>query len=208
MFIIKKNDVYEVELINKGKIKSIVRFKGEDILIDNGNIYYSKQEANFAKSEKRIIREFKNKNTNKSGYGTCHYCGKKIHKDSCTVDHIQPLSSFGGRRKIREDKDLWKLAWDKDYNLVLACEECNSEKDNLNANVFEHKLSILDRKAKLLNMRKTKKSAAECYGRENNRKVGFGISTSGSKHNYFSALYMARTDSNILDKNLILNGNY
>ena len=53
-------------------------------------------------------------------------------------------------------------------------------------------------------MKKMRKSASECYGNENNRKVGFGISTSGSKHNYFSALYMARTDSNVLDKNLIL----
>lgn len=204
MFIIKKNNIEEVELINKGKLKSLVRFKNEDILIDNGNIYYSKHEANIAKSEKKIIRDFKNANTNKSGYGYCHYCGKKIHKDSCTVDHIQPLSSFGGKRKVRDNKNLWKLAWDKEYNLVLACEECNSEKDNLNVNVFEHKLSILDRKAKMLNMKKMRKSATECYGSENNRKVGFGISTSGNKHNYFSAMYMAKADSNILDKSLIL----
>ena len=107
MFIIKKNNIEEVELINKGKIKSLVRFKNEDILIDNGNIYYSKHEANVAKAEKKIIRDFKNANTNKSGYGYCHYCGKKIHKDSCTVDHIQPLSSFGGKRKVRDNKNLW-----------------------------------------------------------------------------------------------------
>lgn len=53
MFIIKKNNIEEVELINKGKLKSLVRFKNKDILIDNGNIYYSKQEANVAKAEKR-----------------------------------------------------------------------------------------------------------------------------------------------------------
>ena len=53
-------------------------------------------------------------------------------------------------------------------------------------------------------MKKMRRSASECYGNESNKKVGFGISTSGSKHNYFSALYMARTDSNVLDKNLIL----
>ena len=40
MFIIKKNNIEEVELINKGKLKSLVRFKNEDILIDNGNIYF------------------------------------------------------------------------------------------------------------------------------------------------------------------------
>ena len=57
-------------------------------------------------------------------------------------------------------------------------------------------------------MKKMKNSSSECYGSENNRKVGFGISTAGNKHNYFSALYMARTDSNVLDKNLILSGNY
>ena len=49
-----------------------------------------------------------------------------------------------------------------------------------------------------------KKIETEFYVSENNRKVGFGISTSGNKHNYFSAMYMARADSNILDKNLIL----
>ena len=204
MFIIKKNNIEEVDLINKGNVKSLVRFKNEDILIDNGNIFYSRHEANMARAEKKITRDFKNANTNKNGYGSCHYCNKKIHKDSCTIDHIQSLKSFGGRRKVRENIDIWRIAWDKEYNLVLACEECNSEKDNLNVNVFEHKLSILDRKAKMLNMKKTRKSAIECYGREHNRKVGFGISTSGNKHNYFSALYMAKTDSNILDKNLIL----
>ena len=204
MFIIKKNNIEEVELINKGKEKSLVKFRDEKILIDNSNIYYSKQEARIAKMEKRIIRDFKNAHTNKSGYGYCYYCNKKIHKDSCTVDHMQPLKSFGGRRKVRENKEIWDIAWDKEYNLVLACEECNSEKDNLNINVFEHKLAILDRKAKILNMKKTKRSSTECYGLEHNRKVGFGISTAGKKHNYFSALYMAQKDSNILDKNLIL----
>ena len=203
MFIIKKTDIEEVELINRGNIKSLVRHKGEDILMDNGSIYYTKQEANAAIAEKRIIRDFKKTNTNKNGYGTCHYCGKRIHKDSCTVDHVQPLSSFGGKRKIREDKILWKLAWEKD-NLVLACEECNCEKDNIRVNIFEDKLAKLDKKAKLLNMKKTRKSAIGCSSRENNKKVGYCISTSGSEHNYFSALYMARADSNILDKNLIL----
>lgn len=204
LFIIRKNKIEEVELVNKGKVKSLVRFKDEDILIDNGNIFYSKQEANIAKSEKRITKEVKNERTNKNGYGCCHYCGTRIHKDNCTIDHIQPLASFGGKRALRKKIDLWRIAWDKEHNLVLACEECNSEKDNLNAKVFEHKLSILNRKARLLNMKKTRKSAIECYGNENNRKVGFGISTSGNKHNYFSAMYMAKADSNILDKSLIL----
>ena len=204
MFIIKKNNIEEIELINKGNVRSLVRFKNNEFLVDNGNIYKTKHEANIARAEKKIIRDFKIANTNKNGYGTCNYCGKRIHKDSCTVDHIQPLKSFGGRRKVREDNTLWKIAWDKEYNLVLACEECNSEKDNIRANVFEHKLAVLDRKAKRLNMKKMRKSASECYGHEHNRKVGFGISTSSNKHNYFSALYMARTDSNVLDKNLIL----
>ena len=54
MFIIKKNNIVEVEMINKGNVKSLVRFKGKDLLIDNGNIYYSKQEANMARAEKKI----------------------------------------------------------------------------------------------------------------------------------------------------------
>lgn len=202
-YIIKKNKIEEVGILNKGNEKSLVKFKDEELLIKNSNIYYSSNEANMAKSELKVIKDFKKNNTNKSGYGYCHYCGKKIHKDSCTVDHIQSLYSLGGRRNLREDVELWRLAWDKD-NLVLSCEECNSEKDNLDVDVFMHKLSILDRKAKILNMRKLKKSAQECYGKENNRKVGFGISTAGNKNNYFSAMYMACTDSNVLDKNLII----
>ena len=204
MFIIKKNNIEEVELINKGNEKSLVKFKDVEILIDNGNVYYSKQEARMAKMEKKIIRDFKNTHTNKSGYGHCHYCNKKIHKDSCTVDHLEPLKNFGGKRHLREDRELWNIAWDRDYNLVLACSECNEEKDDLNVNMFERKLARLDRKAKLLNMKKTKKSSMECYRLKLNRKVGFGISTASDKHNYFSAMYMAQKDSNILDKNLIL----
>lgn len=203
-YIIKKNKIESIKIINKGKQKSLVKLNKEELLIDNGNIYYSKNEANVAKQEKQIVKNFKLDNTSKNGYGLCAYCGKKIHKDNCTVDHIQPLSSFGGKRNLRNDRELWKLAWDRDYNLAISCEECNSEKDNLNVNLFEHKLSILDRKAKILNMNKLKKSSEECIGKDNNRKVGFGISTSGNKHNYFSALYMAKSDSNILDKNLIL----
>lgn len=203
-YILKKNRVESVKILNKGNIKSLVDLKGEEFLVDNGNIYNSKNEANVAKQEKQIIKDFKNDNTNKNGYGLCAYCGKKIHRDNCTVDHIQPLHSFGGKRHLRDNHELWSVAWDKEYNLALACEECNSEKDNLNVNLFEHKLSILDRKAKLLNMKKLKKSSEECFGKENNRKVGFGISTSSNKHNHFSAMYMAKADSNILDKNLIL----
>ena len=75
--------------------------------------------------------------------------------------------------------------------------------------IFESGLEKLERKAAILNLKKIKKSGIECYGYENNRKVGFGISTSqyskiGKKHNDYSAMYLAQKDSRIIPLNLIL----
>lgn len=50
--------------------------------------------------------------------GHCGYCGKKLHRDTMTVDHIVPVSRGGGNSL---------------ENLMPSCRECNEAKaaDNL-----------------------------------------------------------------------------
>jgi hypothetical protein len=48
--------------------------------------------------------------------GRCGYCGKDIPQKEATIDHILPKSRGG--------KTTWK-------NVVLACKDCNSKKDNM-----------------------------------------------------------------------------
>ena len=103
MYIVRKNQIERVVLVKKYDSKSLVKSGIEEILIDNSNIYDTREEANMAKKEIQITRDFKNKSANKQGYCTCEYCNKKIHKSSATIDHIIPLKHFGGRRKLRED---------------------------------------------------------------------------------------------------------
>lgn len=47
--------------------------------------------------------------------GTCQYCLEKIPFSAATKDHVYPKSLGGGNEQ---------------YNLVLACQPCNSAKDN------------------------------------------------------------------------------
>ena len=209
MYIVRKNQIERVVIVKKYDSKSLVKSGIEEILMDNNNIYNSREEANMAKKEIQITRDFKNKSANKQGYCVCEYCNKKIHKSSATIDHIIPLKHFGGRRKLREDIKKWEEAWDVETNIVIACKECNEEKAIMPLKIFESGLEKLERKAAILNLKKIKKSGIECYGYENNRKVGFGISTSqyskiGKKHNDYSAMYLAQKDSRIIPLNLIL----
>lgn len=46
----------------------------------------------------------------------CCYCGKKLYRDQCTIDHIIPKAK-GGR-------DTWE-------NMVTSCSKCNIEKGGL-----------------------------------------------------------------------------
>jgi 5-methylcytosine-specific restriction endonuclease McrA len=52
---------------------------------------------------------------NKRSNGICHYCQKKFPVEELTMDHIVPL--------IRGGKSIKS-------NLVPACKECNSKKQN------------------------------------------------------------------------------
>ena len=48
---------------------------------------------------------------------TCQYCGKKMHKKACTLDHVIPISRGGGSTF---------------ENTVCACNTCNALKGNTN----------------------------------------------------------------------------
>lgn len=75
----------------------------------------------------KYIRK-KRKNTNstlhekiKKLYNTCFYCGEQLEEDEKTIDHIIPLSKGGA---------------DKEYNLCVACEDCNNKKANMPLNEY------------------------------------------------------------------------
>lgn len=57
----------------------------------------------------------------------CQYCGEKLAKGQCTLDHIIPVSKGG--------KNRWE-------NSVCACKKCNSEKGNN----FNHEIGYKLRK--------------------------------------------------------------
>ena len=76
MYIVRKNQIERVVIVKKYDSKSLVKSGIEEILMDNNNIYNSREEANMAKKEIQITRDFKNKSANKQGYCTCEYCNK------------------------------------------------------------------------------------------------------------------------------------
>ena len=62
-----------------------------------------------------------------SGYHECAYCGRKLTKETRTLDHIYPRS-WGGI-SIPD-------------NLAPCCANCNSEKNNMNFDQFERWKSL------------------------------------------------------------------
>lgn len=64
---------------------------------------------------------------------TCFYCGKKIIKSSCHVDHFIPWSF------VKND-NIW--------NLVLSCSECNLKKNNKIPN-YKYLIKLIERNNKL-----------------------------------------------------------
>lgn len=208
MFIVKKNRIHRVQLINKGAEKTLIKLDKEELFISNNSIYYSYKEANVARAEMKIVKDFKKKNITKQGYGRCAYCNEKLHKEQLSVDHIRCLASYPGKRRgLRDNEDLWSEAWDES-NLCLSCNGCNEEKDRLHAKTFINRLDRLDRQSRLLNLKKTKRSGIESYNNRNYRKVGFGVSSSSKYpkglHNEFSSIYAARADSNQIRLDLVL----
>ena len=69
-------------------------------------------------AERRKARELKKTQwwLNRINNGTCHYCHKKVGRESLTIDHIIPVRRGGKSTK---------------GNIVPACKECNSKKQSL-----------------------------------------------------------------------------
>jgi 5-methylcytosine-specific restriction protein A len=66
--------------------------------------------------------------------GECHYCHRKVGRDSLTMDHVLPLSRGGKSRK---------------GNIVPACKQCNSKKKYLLPIEWEEYLKFLSGKSTL-----------------------------------------------------------
>lgn len=61
--------------------------------------------------------------------GHCAYCGKKIHFDDLSIDHILALSKGG-----TDDED----------NLIPCCVICNHQKDNMSVEEFRAYLENIE----------------------------------------------------------------
>ena len=68
----------------------------------------------------------------KTGSGICHYCNRKVGRDSLTMDHVVPISRGGKSRK---------------GNLVPACKECNNRKKYLLPIEWEEYLKALSKRS-------------------------------------------------------------
>lgn len=68
------------------------------------------------KREKAAARELRKSRwwqTKIATRATCHYCGKSLKKDECTMDHVVPIVRGGRSNK---------------GNVVIACKDCNNAK--------------------------------------------------------------------------------
>lgn len=69
----------------------------------------------YRKKNPRLFKKIKEK------YSTCFYCGEYLPYEKRTIDHLIPLDAGG--KNLNE-------------NLVVACETCNTNKDNLSLEEF------------------------------------------------------------------------
>jgi 5-methylcytosine-specific restriction endonuclease McrA len=60
----------------------------------------------------------------------CLYCGSKLNHDNATADHIVPISNGGNNTQV---------------NLIVCCNDCNSERGNIE---FKKFLKVKNKKIK------------------------------------------------------------
>lgn len=87
------------------------RISGERSTIDVKNIIALKGKFKYSNR----IPPLTNQNLFIRDLHTCGYCGRFVHDDKLTRDHIIPVSKGG--------KDIWT-------NVVSSCKKCNNLKDN------------------------------------------------------------------------------
>lgn len=90
------------------------------VTLDYGFERFSMREPLTLKEEKRAAKKMRYKENRQrriremyQSFPNCYYCGKWLHKDNRSLDHVVPRSQ-GGRSCLS--------------NLVTACRECNQEK--------------------------------------------------------------------------------
>lgn len=192
--ITKRGNIAEVEVVEDlGYGYYTVKDVRNEYITENvykNNLEDTYQKAKLVSKEISIKNNFKNKKRINDVH-TCEWCSKK--DNSLTVDHIQPLSYFGGIKTIRNDYSLWKKAW-SESNLQILCEECNRRKGS---NTHE-RLNTLDFYARKKQYSKVKGKRRKQKSRN---KTGYGISTTNPE----MALKIAKSDSNVIRLDVIFN---
>lgn len=203
MYIIRKKGIREVDVLNmvsKSECEILVKDTGALEIIDRVSVYDSLEEAQIGIKEIEMVKNFKKKRRNKKGELTCKCCGTT--GKHLTVDHIQSLKSFGGRKEIRKNKSLWTQAWNY-KNFQILCEDCNKFKSSMSQDEFERSMDIVDLKARALNNNKMLKKTVNKKTPAN--KISYGIATSEyAKNKKYLAEKIAKSDSNVLRLDLIL----
>lgn len=202
MFLASSKGIFEVEVLEKleGSILKVQYIESGAIRdVHAHNLVETTQEGMLVQREIRMKKDFKNSHKNKRGEHKCAWCGKR-GKD-LTVDHIDSLDSFGGRKAIRKDYRVWKRAWNFD-NLQMLCEECNKSKSNFKNEFGDLTLNQIDFHARVLNTNKMLNASfnkGSMYS-----KVSYGIATSDYSDNKKEfAEYVAKADSNIIRQDII-----
>lgn len=203
-YTVKKGKIREIEILFKRDLNhSLVKDKqGKVFEVYKTDICDTTEEALLLKKEIELRTVFKNLKRGKKGKHTCEWCGKK--GENLTLDHIIPLSYFGGKKQIRKNINTWEKAWSTD-NFQILCEDCNQNKKDtlLNENTS---LEKIDLHARVLNNKKILSKNA-CRNSPIN-KVGYGLSTgkwAKRKRDIEVVEYIAKADSRILRMDMIFN---
>ncbi|MGL4801972.1 MAG: HNH endonuclease [Cetobacterium sp.] len=205
MYIVKRGEVLHIDVIKKGINESEIKISGKNVIevVKNVNIHNTRHEAKLEKYEINIKKKFKAKMSNKKGTLTCCKCNTK--GKHLTVDHIVPMSEFGGRREVRKDYNLWKDVWDES-NLQILCEDCNRIKGSMPQETFDKfNMNKIYKRGMLLNNKKNELMSKKLNSFAH--KAGFGVSS--SRYSYDSELetsmlmHLAKMDSRKLYPELI-----
>lgn len=197
MFMVRKGEIREVEVLDlKEGFYSVKDKKNNEILskIHKTDVCETYEEVKLIQKEYEIKIKFKKNRKNKNGFHTCSWCGKK--GKNLTLDHKEPLDSFGGKKQIRKNEKIWRKAWSI-KNLQMLCEECNKHKANYKNLEGTMELDDIDYHARILN---NKKLLTKSVHKDSpSTKIGYGIATSKRANQRKElAVYVAKADSNIL----------